>query len=57
MDLNPQDGQGFVTVYIDDILIYSRTIEEHLNHLRAMMSTLIEAGLKLKPAKCLFVRE
>ena len=41
MDLNPQDGQGFLTVYIDDILIYSRTIEEHLNHLRAMMSTLI----------------
>ena len=57
MDVNPRAGQGFVTAYIGDILIYSRTLEEHLSYLRAVMSRLIEAGLKLKPTKCVFVHE
>ena len=30
--LNPEAGPDFVAVYIDDILIFSRTIEEHLMH-------------------------
>ena len=31
--LNPEDGQAFVSVYLDDILIFSRTLEEHLDYL------------------------
>ena len=31
--LNPEDGDGFVAAYMDDILVYSRTLGEHLDHL------------------------
>ena len=31
--LNPEDGNGFVIAYIDDILDYSCTLEGHLDHL------------------------
>ena len=31
--LNPDDGGGFVAAYIDNILVYSQTLEDHLDHL------------------------
>ena len=54
--LNPDTGPDFVAVYIDDILVFSRTVEEHLEHLRAAIQRIEEAGLKLQPAKCHFAR-
>ena len=54
--LNPAAGPDFVVVYIDDILVFSSTLEEHLCHLRAVIKRISEAGLKLKPSKCRFVR-
>ena len=57
MGLNPEEGPDFVAVYIDDILIFSRTLEEHIEHLRLVFDRLVEAGLKLKPAKCHFIRK
>ena len=55
--LNPEDGPDFVSVYIDDILIFSETLEEHLEHLHRVIERLAAAGLKLNPAKCHFIRK
>ncbi|XP_058760196.1 uncharacterized protein LOC131633499 [Vicia villosa] len=44
----------FVVIYIDDILIYSRTIEEHMEHLRIVLSVLREKQLFAKFSKCEF---
>ena len=42
----------FVLVYIDDILIYSASIEEHIKHVRIIISVLAKYGFKVKPSKC-----
>ena len=44
----------FCLVYIDDIIIYSQSFQEHLHHLTQVFDRLIEANLKLQPPKCLF---
>ena len=44
----------FVIVYIDDILIYSKTYEEHLEHLEKVFERLREANLMIKLKKCKF---
>lgn len=41
-------------VYIDDILIFSETFEEHLHHLKLVFTNLRAAKLKLNPEKCKF---
>ena len=44
----------FMVVFIDDILIYSKTTEEHEEHLRVVLSTLREHKLYDKFSKCEF---
>ena len=44
----------FVVVYFDDILIYSRSLEEHLDHLRAVFNALRDAHLFGNLEKCTF---
>ena len=54
--LNPADGPEFVSVYLDDILVYSRSLQDHLGHLRVVIGKLVEVSLKLKAAKCHLAR-
>ena len=54
--MNPEDGNSFVTAYIDNILVYSRTLEEHLDYLQKVIARLRSTNLRLKPSKCEFVQ-
>jgi hypothetical protein len=44
----------FVVVFIDDILIYSQSEEEHVDHLRKVLQRLREHQLYAKLSKCEF---
>ena len=44
----------FMIVFIDDILVYSRSAEEHAMHLRLVLQTLREHQLYAKFSKCEF---
>jgi hypothetical protein len=42
----------FTLVYIDDIVVYSRSFEEHLQHVDCVLSAIAKSGLTLSPPKC-----
>lgn len=44
----------FTLVYIDDIVIYSKSWEDHLDHLDQVLTVIEESGLTLSPTKCHF---
>jgi hypothetical protein len=44
----------FVIVYLDDVCIYSRTLEEHMEQLRLVPQRFKEEGLKSRLKKCFF---
>ena len=48
------DCQEFSQAYIDDIIVYSLTWEEYLEHLRRVFTQLCRANLSLKLSKCQF---
>ena len=51
------DGLPFSRVYIDDVIIFSATPEEHINHLQAVFDRLRQYNLRLKRSKCEFFCE
>ena len=44
----------FAAAYLDDLVVYSSTWEEHLGHIRTVFGRLRDAGLTAKPKKCQF---
>lgn len=41
-------------VYLDDVVVFSETLEQHVQRLRAVLHAIRKAGLSLKPEKCHF---
>ena len=50
-------GLTFSRCYIDDIIVWSSTLEEHLRHLQEVFRRLRAAGLKVHQGKCMFAVE
>ena len=47
----------YALVYLDDVIVYSKTEEDHLCRLQVVFERFHEHGLKLKPSKCSFLRK
>ena len=43
-------------IYLDDIIVFSETLQEHIRRLCGVFQKLAPAGLKLKPNKCEFFK-
>ena len=42
----------FVEIYIDDIIVHSKSYEEHIRHIKIVFKRLKEANFKINPKKC-----
>ena len=51
------EGLPNVKVYIDDIMIHSKSFDDHILHLEKVFERLKEANLKIKTSKCTFATE
>ena len=47
----------YCIIYLDDVIVFSKTPEEHVVRLRADFEKLKQVGLKHKPSKCEFLRQ
>jgi putative transposase len=50
-------GLPFVTTFVDDIVVYSKTLAEHQAHVRIVLERLTKANLVLNPDKCHFAQK
>ena len=54
MDVLLQNYGEFTAAYLDDVIIHSRTLEEHTLYISTILHHLAKAGLTVKPKKCQF---
>src|SRR5579863_2098877 len=52
-----ETNEKFTAVYMDDIIVSSKTFEEYLQHLYQVFKILRKAGIKCGKDKCFFVRK
>jgi hypothetical protein len=46
---------SFLLVYLDDLLVYSKTFDDHIDHLDRLLQRIRDTGLKLRIDKCHFL--
>ena len=51
------NGLPFTLAYQDDVIIFSKFAEQHLRHIRIVLTRLKQAKLRLKKSKCLFFKQ
>ena len=47
----------YALIYLDDMIVYPRTLQDHLKRLQAVLDRFAVNGLKLKLSKCHFFKE
>ena len=47
---------NFTFTYLDNVLVFSETYEDHLHHLNVVFEKFQKAGLKIKLSKCQFFK-
>lgn len=47
-------GLDFLFAYVDDILVASKTLEEHKNHINILFNRLTQYGINIRASKCQF---
>lgn len=57
MDIVLNDCLRFASDYLDDVVNYSESWEEHIQHLKVVLSKRQDAGLTLNANKCLWAQE
>ena len=50
-------GLNFPLAYLDNIIIFSETAEQHFKHIQVVLNRLSQAKLKLKKSKCVFFKK
>ena len=55
MDKLIKGCEGFASAYLDDLVVFSNSWQEHLSQLRAVLNRIKKAGLTVKVGKCQFV--
>lgn len=50
-------GLSFVRVFIDEVVVFSRSIEDHIIHVRTVFRRLEKCNLKVKLAKCFIAQQ
>ena len=54
MDKLIKGCEGFTSAYLDDLVVFSNSWQEHLSQLRTVLNRIKEAGLTVKVGKCQF---
>ena len=45
-------GLRFVKIYLDDVVFFSKSVQEHISHLREVLEMIATIGLKVKISEC-----